>query len=215
MSSFHINKDMTSSTRASTSPTPLCTVVWGSEMTNKTAATISTRMYNTSEIYFKDTKSTQRRGRGRRSHSLWLLWLYSTVSLQVWLGHIQSVSHQVPNAVTAIGCVVYFRYITTALLAVDSVAGHRRGHLAGCLAVDQACVITFIRLGGLADDATLFVGDSGVAAVVLLDNVEVAQDEDQGHGQDGQHHQGDTDEGAPCGKVLFLLCCLENREEKN
>lgn len=67
--------------------------------------------------------------------------------------------------------------------------------------MDQAGVVVLTRPGGLLDDATLLVGDGGEASSVLIDDVEIAQDKDDGHRQDSKHHQGDADHDAPWREV--------------
>lgn len=137
-----------------------------------------------------------------------------SVSLQVRLGHVRHVGHRVTNTVAAIGCGFRIREVAVALLAVDGVAGHRRGRLAGRLALDQAGIILLPRLGALLDDAALFVGDGGDAAAVVVDDVEEAQDKDHGHRQDGHHHQGDADYDTPRREAQLLLFGLEDRQEE-
>lgn len=145
---------------------------------------------------------------------MWPRRAYYTVSLQVRLGHVRHVGHQVTNTVTAIGCGVHVRDAAAALLAVDAVAGHRRGSLAGRLALDQAGIIILPRPGALLDDVGLFVGDGGEAAAVVVDDVEEAQGEDHGHRHNGHHHQRDADYDTPRGEVQVLLFGLEDRREK-
>lgn len=109
-----------------------------------------------------------------------------SVNLQVRLGHVRHVRHQVADTIAAIGCGVQVRGAAAALLAVDAVARHRRGRLAGRLALDQAGVVILPRPGALLDDAALLVGHGGEAAAAVVENVAEAQAEDDGHRHDGR-----------------------------
>lgn len=134
------------------------------------------------------------------------VWLTIVVSLQVRLGRIWHIRHQVTNPITAIGSRVHLWAPTAAaLLSVDAFARHGRGRLAGCLAVDQAGVVVVLRPGALLDDAALLVGDAGEAGGVLVDDVEVAQAEDHGYRHHGHDHQGDADCNPPRREVEGLL----------
>lgn len=137
------------------------------------------------------------------------------VSLQVRLGHIWHVRHQVTDPVAAVGSRVHLCAAATALLAVDAFPGHRRGRLAGGLAVDQAGVVVVLRPGALLDDAAFLVGDGGEAAGVLVDDVEVAQAEDHGYGHHGHHHQRDANRDAPGREVEGLLYGLKGAEVRD
>lgn len=79
--------------------------------------------------------------------------------------------------------------------------------------MDQAGVVVLPRLRALLDDAALFVGDGGVAAGALLDDVEVAQQKDDGHRHDGQNYQGGEDDDGPGGVVQFLNFTLGDGQE--
>lgn len=133
-------------------------------------------------------------------------------SLQVRLGHIRHVDHQVTNAVSAVGQAAPLGSTAATLLAVDDVGG--RGGLAGSLALDQAGVVVLPRPRVLLDDAALLVGDGGEAAAGLLDDVEVAQQKDHRHRHDGQNDQGGEDDDGPGGVFQFQHLSLEDRREK-
>lgn len=137
--------------------------------------------------------------------------LWASLSLQVRLGPVWHVHPQVTNAVAAIGQAIRLKCAAATQLA-GGVGG--RGGPAGRLAVDQAGVLVLPRHGALLDDAALGVGDGGEAAAALLDDVEVAQHKDHGHGQDGHHYQGDEDGDGPGGVQQLLHFSLEDRRVK-
>lgn len=131
-------------------------------------------------------------------------------SLQVRLGHIGYVGHQVADAVAAVGGGVGLGPASSTLLAVDAVAGRRRRRwgVAGRLAAEEASIVALLQRHALLNDAALGVGDGGVVAAgaaVALQDVEVAQAEDQRHGRHRHQHQRDAHHDAPHGEGNLLL----------
>lgn len=131
----------------------------------------------------------------RQMNWLWFSQLQMRLnrSSQIRFRIVRNIRHYVSSAAATVEHDVCARS-RTVLLTVIGWLGQRGFTLLLC--IEKACVIFILFSGPTSSvfyNAAFFIGDSGQASCVLVNDVQIAQNKNHRHREDGGEHQWDAD----------------------